>query len=63
MGDNKAFVFIVLGFFTVMGLGVVFGDSNMFDSESTKKFKESEKTKQIQYQWKIDSLKATQKNK
>jgi hypothetical protein len=63
MDDNKSFTFMTIGFLAVVALISIFGDSSMLDSESTKKFKEAEKTKQIQCQWKIDSLKATQKNK
>lgn len=70
MSDNKLIAIIVIGGFSVMICGLFFGGEGVMDSESTKKFKETEKTKQEQYkaeqlklQWKIDSTKAAQQNK
>jgi hypothetical protein len=67
MNDNKAFVLIVLIGAAFLASILIFGDDAM-DNETTKKFKEQEitkreqeKTKQLQLQWKLDSLKATQK--
>lgn len=61
MSENKVMGLLFVGFFTTIIVLIIFGDASMFDSESTKKFKESEKTKQLQYQFKIDSLKVIQK--
>jgi hypothetical protein len=60
MNDNKAYVFMMLGLFGMIAAVSIFGDG--FDSEQTKKFKEQEKTKQLQIQWKIDSLNAVKSN-
>lgn len=63
MGDNKVFAIGIIGFFALMIVMAITGKDSVFDNEATKRFKEAEKTKQIQYQWKIDSLKAVQGKK
>jgi len=56
MNGNTSITIIVIGFLAFATLGIVFGGS-----AETTKIKEEEKTKQIYYQYKIDSLKAAQK--
>lgn len=51
---------IILGFFAFMAIMCIFGDNDGNDTEETKKFKAAQKTKQMEYQWKIDSTKAAQ---
>lgn len=61
MSDNKALVIIVLGIISFVTLISIFGNSEMFDSEQTKVAKSKERTMQVEYLWKIDSLRALQK--
>ena len=60
MSDNKMMLILVLGTMVVLTLGSIFG---VDDSESTRKIKAQEKTKQMQLQFRIDSLKAVQGSK
>lgn len=67
MNDNKFLVAMALvGALTIASIAIF--SPNLLDSESTKKHKEEEitkreveKTKQLQYQWKCDSLKSIKK--
>ena len=59
MSYNKTLAIIVIAILSAITLSNIFGDkstpSDFWDSEQTKQKKTSEKTKQLMYQFKIDS--------
>lgn len=68
MSDNKSFTTIIVAGMAFVFCMSYFGEGNFFESYETTKHREEEKTKrevektkQLQYQFKLDSLKALKK--
>lgn len=68
MSDNKAWTIIIVAGMAFIFCMSYFGDGNILESSETTELREKEitkreieKTKQLQYQFKLDSLKALKK--
>jgi hypothetical protein len=69
MSDNKVFAILIIAIASVAISMTVFGDTSGCDDNASTKIRkeeektkrEIEKTKQLQYQFKLDSLKALKK--